>query len=334
MYVVESLLFSNRIEINFKELEDSKDYKEIDVDELDEESHLTAIIQSFTFIKRISEWDYFPQDIIRANDLGVTLLGGALGDGRLALDILHKRIDQVKEILKQLQLLESSQIQLLLLRSCIGLPKISYFMRTRNPSTVLSGYERFDGLLRNTLEIIGGGVLLDRAWLQASLPIKEGGLGILSAVTCANPVFIASIVQTAKLCSQESFLAIVTESGEPFDYDVLSEVPKPQHFLTQCIHTSTIVTESGEPFDYDVLSEVPKPQHFLTQCIHTSSDPDIVCASAKRVERHNDIVRVSAAAGRDVGARVDLEPSRLFPDDKKRPDFTIAAGVVNLLLLM
>ncbi|RKP17541.1 hypothetical protein ROZALSC1DRAFT_24103 [Rozella allomycis CSF55] len=147
----------------------------------------------------------------------------------------------------------NSQIQLLLLRSCIGLPKISYFMRTQNRSTVLSGYERFDGLLRNTLEIIVGGVLSDRAWLQASLPIKEGGLGISSAVTCAIPAFIASIVQTTKFrntiypmehdplttCSQESFLAIVTESGEPFDYDVLSEVPKPQHFLTQCIHTSS-----------------------------------------------------------------------------------------------
>ncbi|RKP15626.1 hypothetical protein ROZALSC1DRAFT_26249 [Rozella allomycis CSF55] len=40
-------IFTNYKEINFKELEDSKDYKEIDVDELDEESHLTVIIQSF-----------------------------------------------------------------------------------------------------------------------------------------------------------------------------------------------------------------------------------------------------------------------------------------------
>ncbi|RKP15710.1 hypothetical protein ROZALSC1DRAFT_26148, partial [Rozella allomycis CSF55] len=53
-------------------------------------------------------------------------------------------------------------------------------------------------------------------------------------------------------------------------------------------------------------------------------DHSMACASAERIERHNDIVRVSAAAVRDVGARVDLEPSRLFPDDKKRPDFTIA----------
>ncbi|EPZ35073.1 AAA domain-containing protein [Rozella allomycis CSF55] len=40
-------IFTDYKEMNFKELEDVKDYKEIDVDELDEESHLTVIIQSF-----------------------------------------------------------------------------------------------------------------------------------------------------------------------------------------------------------------------------------------------------------------------------------------------
>ncbi|RKP16241.1 hypothetical protein ROZALSC1DRAFT_25502, partial [Rozella allomycis CSF55] len=52
-------------------------------------------------------------------------------------------------------------------------------------------------------------------------------------------------------------------------------------------------------------------------------DHAITCAPAERI-RHNDIVRVSAAVIGEVGARVDLEPSRLFPDDKKRPDFTCA----------
>ncbi|EPZ35414.1 hypothetical protein O9G_003825 [Rozella allomycis CSF55] len=170
-------------------------------------------------------------------------------------------------------------------------------------------------------------------------------------------------------CSQESFLAIVTESGEPFDYDVLSEVPKPQHFLTQCIHTSSKnslmstslndrekarlhsvsinysgaflnvvpIKSLGLAIESKVFSAALRLRLGLTQYQKSSicpvcfchsdemGDHSIACASAERIERHNDIVRVSAAVVRDVGARVDLEPSRLFPDDKKRPDFTIAS---------
>ncbi|RKP15923.1 hypothetical protein ROZALSC1DRAFT_25878, partial [Rozella allomycis CSF55] len=105
-------------EINFKELEDSKDYKEIDVDELDEEPHLTNMKiplhhskskrdQNWIRIKSINVWNLLANAKLRMGsfsadiDLGVTLLGGALGDGRLSLDIIHKRIDQVEEILKK-----------------------------------------------------------------------------------------------------------------------------------------------------------------------------------------------------------------------------------------
>src|SRR5678816_3627866 len=53
--------------------------------------------------------------------------------------------------------------------------------------------------LRNGLSSILNVELSDENWLQASLPVKDGGLGIRCAATLALSAFLASAASTSEL---------------------------------------------------------------------------------------------------------------------------------------
>ena len=46
---------------------------------------------------------------------------------------------------------------------------------------------------------LGGLRLTDDGWRQAKLPVKHGGLGVLSASDIALPAFLASVFGSAEL---------------------------------------------------------------------------------------------------------------------------------------
>jgi len=60
----------------------------------------------------------------------------------------------------------------------------------------------FDGHLRSALRRITNTSLSDTQWLQASLPIKHGGLGMCQVCSLALPAFLASAASTSDLQSQ------------------------------------------------------------------------------------------------------------------------------------
>jgi len=63
---------------------------------------------------------------------------------------------------------------------------------------------QFDSILRNGLSTILNVNLSDTQWLQASLPVSNGGLGIRSARMLAPSAFLASAAFTRSL--QQSIL--------------------------------------------------------------------------------------------------------------------------------
>ena len=78
--------------------------------------------------------------------------------------------------------------------------KLSYLLRTTN----LHNYDwrQFDNGIRDYLSDMLGCTLTDTAWCQATLPIKLGGLGLLSPARVAKPAFIGSLFFTADLLEQ------------------------------------------------------------------------------------------------------------------------------------
>ena len=135
----------------------------------------------------------------RVDSAGVALLGGALGAADFVAGNLERRVRKAEQALDVLAQFNDSQMELLLLRSCLGIPKLGYSMRTTPPHKITGPLRRFSSILSASLSRILGDALSEAALTQASLPIKMGGLGILDAVQTAKAAFISSSQQTRAL---------------------------------------------------------------------------------------------------------------------------------------
>jgi len=74
-----------------------------------------------------------------------------------------------------------------------------------SPSASHSALLEFDSLLKTAIERITNSSLTDSLWPQASLPIRDGGLGVRRVSSLAIPTFLASAASTVSL--QDEILA-------------------------------------------------------------------------------------------------------------------------------
>ena len=118
------------------------------------------------------------------------LLGSPIGDRESIDEVLEVKRSTLELLGERLSLLHS-QDALCLLRNAFSLPKVLYVLRTAPcfQSPILLD---LDQLQRSLLECICNIQLSNKAWKQASLPIKSGGLGIRSFAMLAPSAFLAS----------------------------------------------------------------------------------------------------------------------------------------------
>ena len=95
-----------------------------------------------------------------------------------------------------------SQDALILLKNALAIPKLLYLLRT-SPCFFSTLLEDYDSQLRNLLNTIPNNNMdaNSPAWLQASLPVRSGGLGIRRAVQLAPSAFLASAAACSDLVS-------------------------------------------------------------------------------------------------------------------------------------
>ena len=84
------------------------------------------------------------------------------------------------------------------------MPKLQYILRT-SPCSNNPRLSIFDDTLRQGLSTILNVSLSDDQWLQASLPVQKGSLGIRSAGMLASSTYLASAAATLRL--QNAILA-------------------------------------------------------------------------------------------------------------------------------
>ena len=113
--------------------------------------------------------------------------------------ILAKRCTELERVLSRLELL-AAQDALLISRTAFGSPKMLNVLRS-SPCAEHELLIKFDSLLRSGISSITNCVLNDTAWMQASLAIKDGGLGIRSVVMLAPSAFLSSAASTQLLQS-------------------------------------------------------------------------------------------------------------------------------------
>ena len=126
------------------------------------------------------------------NPSDASLLGSSVGNISSINNILEEKTALLKKMGDRLVHL-SSHDAILLLKHSFAIPKLLYNLRT-SPCFLSPALEVYDKTLRT---IVSGITNIhfeesDPAWLQATLPVKLGGLGVRSAVQLAPSAFLAS----------------------------------------------------------------------------------------------------------------------------------------------
>ena len=128
------------------------------------------------------------------------LLGAPIGNDDEIDDTLSKKIEEFQRLASRIKQL-CVHDAFFLLKNCFSLPKLQYILRCAPcyKSTVL---QRYDSSIRETLQLILNIELSDSAWNQATLPVKNGGIGIRLATQVALPAYLSSIASSGHLILQ------------------------------------------------------------------------------------------------------------------------------------
>lgn len=125
----------------------------------------------------------FPPEVSRRRH-GLEILGAPISlSGEFSNEVVSNRVFKAITVINKLHELEDPQLELTLLRTCVGIPKIMFCLRTVDPDKATQSLNTFDSCLNSALENIIGKPLSDASRLEAALPIKSGGLGI---PTCSH----------------------------------------------------------------------------------------------------------------------------------------------------
>ena len=109
----------------------------------------------------------------------------------------------LQRAIERLSLLESHDA-LVLLRSCFSASKLMYLLRC-SPCYGHPKLDVFDNLLKDGLSRITNTDLNEIQWLQASLPVRFGGVGVRRVASLAISAYLASAASTLEL--QNSLLS-------------------------------------------------------------------------------------------------------------------------------
>ena len=147
-------------------------------------------------------------EFIRLKPEQASLLGSPLLVGSAMDDLLESKLQVMNQALNRLNLISSHDALTLLKASCSS-SKLIYHLRSA-PCVNHPSLSRFDFLQRSALSQITNVLLCDRNWTQATLPVKNGGLGIRCAVDLAPAAFLSSASST--LAIQQALLRLCSAS--------------------------------------------------------------------------------------------------------------------------
>ena len=108
--------------------------------------------------------------------------------------VWQSTVDKAGILLHRLRLLPEGQLQHLLLRHCLDACMINNLLRTTSLSSGSQAVAAFSDKLRHILEDIIGDSLTANAWLQATLPISKGGMGIRDPLQVRPAARVAALV--------------------------------------------------------------------------------------------------------------------------------------------
>ena len=124
------------------------------------------------------------------------LLGAAIGDESFVRNHTADRAAKAGDLFDALGVMEDPQVALRLLRACAGFARMLHSMRCNPAAAQTIALDMFDGMLRRSFGEFTGLHLTTEQWLQASLGLAHGGLGLRSTSKHSTAAFLASWAST------------------------------------------------------------------------------------------------------------------------------------------
>jgi len=125
------------------------------------------------------------------------LLGSPLLEDAMKRVVVQKELN-FQKMFDRLCTMNSQQAWFLL-RNSMGAPKITHLLRTAPLYESSSLLSSLTSLWRRVAEKLLNVQLNDRSWLQVSLPLCAGGLGVRNPEDLAAPCYVSSLYATAEL---------------------------------------------------------------------------------------------------------------------------------------
>ena len=139
-------------------------------------------------------------DIPRVIDGNFKLLGAPFGSRDFCEEVTSRRTLKTGTILEHAVKLHSGQASLLLIRNSGSFNKLTYSARTTPPAAITTSLGEFQATVLSALEEILRIKLDGRARRQASLSIRDGGLGLRDPILHAPAAYLSSLTACAPLC--------------------------------------------------------------------------------------------------------------------------------------
>nr|GEX93666.1 hypothetical protein [Tanacetum cinerariifolium] len=211
----------------------------------------------------------FPPNIARPLH-GVKLLGRlASVDFDFCSELVMKRVAKTIGLMDAIAKNNDPQCELFLLRSCAGISKLYFTMRTLSPRVFESAQCSFDVAHRSSLEHIvttSGLRFGDWHWRLATLPFAFGGLGVYSAGDVLNYAFLASRLQFVGLHTKLLWHTSIVSPMPIFD-DALSvfNTSMETNLLSNPseIATSKLMKKMADIYSYGLL-KMQSPHFFIS----------------------------------------------------------------------
>ena len=142
-----------------------------------------------------SEFPSTVRQVILSDSSGSVFLGSPVwGPRGVFTALVDSVIERVPILQGRLWDLDNPQVELYLLHSCFGVCKLNHLLHTVSPDSILSQLWLFNSNLCHSLSCICNSCISDQAWLQATLPLSLGDLGLHESSCVLPAAFLGSYV--------------------------------------------------------------------------------------------------------------------------------------------
>jgi hypothetical protein len=200
--------------------------------------------------------DGFPVGFKRRDNEGVDLLGAPIGTEEFCTRYLVEKLKKLDLVDTRLLMMKDAQVEMLLLRYCLSIGKLTNLVRATPPALVSQALALFDDRMFRMLARVMRVTGFDEVqWAQAGLPIRSGGVGLTQALQLSGAAYVASCALTHNLTAKilqllpadytpqyvdDLCAAHEAATGSATSYRLLIGTDKVQKKLMDEVHASTL----------------------------------------------------------------------------------------------